>query len=190
MAEFELVIIVLSFIVGFGVNEILSSFVTIARHPDRERVDWIAVAWAMAILVHQFQFWFGTLYVEQALGLSVSVFWLFILLAVLLYLAGGMILPPRRGGSQSSDGDDFDRTGSRALIPLTSYTAIAVIVNGATGLGWTQPPVTLNVVLSLLSLTALMTGRLPVRAAATITYLAVLFWGILFVWSRPGSILA
>ena len=185
MSELELVLIVLSFIVGFGVNEILKGVVKLAKAPDWRSVDWIPVTWAVAILIHQFQFWFGTLYMVEALGLSVAVFWLLIVLAVLLYLAGGLILSSeRKVDARVPDA----RSDLRALIPVTAYTFSAVLLNGGTGLGWLEPPVTMNVGLTVLSLAAFAIGRRAVRTGVTVAYLALLLWGVLFVWSRPGSI--
>lgn len=56
------------------------------------------------------------------------------------------------------------------------------------GFGWTEPEVALNVALTSLSAIAMVVARRSVRAGATITYVAVLVFGILFVGARPGSI--
>jgi hypothetical protein len=188
MSEFELVVIVLSFIIGFGVNEILASLVIVARDPERVRVDWLPIIWALAILCHQFQFWFGTLFLEQSFGLSIGLFWLLVFVAILLYLAGGMILPSRGDPEREGRSGGFDESGIRALLPLTAFTLIATVVNVWAGYGWTDPAVALNVLLTALSGLALVVRRRSIRLGAAVTYAAVLVFGILFVWARPGSI--
>jgi hypothetical protein len=188
VSELELVLIVLSFIVGFGVNEILKGVVAVANAEDRKSVDWIRVAWAGAILIHQFQFWFGALYLVEAVGLSVASFWLLIFLAILLYLAGGLILTSK----DMTDGGEAEvpevAKDLRALLPITLYTFAAVVLNGVTGLGWLEPAVTMNVALTALSGGAFLVQAKAVRVGATVIYLALLMAGVLFVWSRPGSI--
>ena len=188
MSEFELVTIALSFVVGFGVAAILGGFASLLTRPQPVRWDWLPLAWALLVLAEQVMFWFGALYVERTLTLSLGTFWALILLASLLFLAGALILPSNEHRLELALIEDFDRFGIRALIPLAVFQACAAVTNLAAGASPLEPDVYLNLTLAFLALAVFAIRHRTAQRGLTLTYGAILLYGLIFVWARPGAL--
>ncbi len=187
MSEFELVTIALSFIVGFGVTAILAGFVSLLTRPQPVRWDWLPLAWALLVFADLVMFWFGALYVERTIALSLGTFWALILLASLLFLAGSLILPSNEHRLGLPLIDDFDRFGIRALVPISIFQAGAAMTNLAAGASVGEPEVYFNVALAVLAMVVFAVRHRTVQRGVTLLYGAILIYGIMFVWARPGA---
>lgn len=184
MSEFEIVSVVLSFIIGLGVAQILSA-VVFAIHSRRETaLRWGPLLWALAILLFHLNFLFAAFQFYNA-DVTLQGYLLDLLSAVLLFLSGGLILPSE--SRQALEGLDhfFERDGKLALVPLVLFLLVSIPYNILGGL-----PVVASDNLVLLCLVALgaitffFPGRL--RGASTVAFTVLTTYAFFFIWARPG----
>jgi hypothetical protein len=188
MSEFELTTIILSFIVGFGVTGILTSIVALARSGEPIRLDWMPLAWTLGIFIDQVQFWFGVMFLQQVRPLTGAYFWMVILAACLLFLAGGLILPSERRGLPADLLDDFDRFGRRAVAAYGAFCLVAFGLNLYAGVVPFSGPTGVNLALAVCSGVTYGVRHRPLQRAATVLALGLIVFAVLFVSSRPGAV--
>lgn len=112
----------LSFVVGLGATQILASVVGVIRARKEQKVHWLPLAWAASIFIFQVQYWFAIYSVNQGItGWTWSNFLPVLLLAGLIFLSGGLILPSEPSRRSESLIEDFREHGRLALIPLAAY---------------------------------------------------------------------
>ena len=185
MSEFEVITITLSFILGLGITQILSGVVEVIRSPKRGRPDWIPLVWAWLIFLQTMQIWlwmWGDAQVREWTGLWYSAW---VLLASLLFLAGGLILPHQISADGESLGEYFERTGRQALLALSSFMVLAAVVNSITAGPLSMSNILIYVLIPIV-VTVTVSRRRRVRAVGTILYLTILMLGLAFVWAAPG----
>jgi hypothetical protein len=59
MSVLELISVAISIIPGPGITRLLTSFTGLIRARRRVTVHWVPLVWAFAILLIQFQYWWG-----------------------------------------------------------------------------------------------------------------------------------
>jgi hypothetical protein len=188
MTEFELLAIPVSLVLGLGITKMLSAVATLIRNRRQVRFHWLPVAWATWIFLVcvQFFFYMWDLY-EMNVPFTWSVFGPLLWHCVLLFLAAGLVLPGP-GLRQEPDSllEDFQNHGRLALIPFAIVTLDAILNNVLQyGDTWFSEANILNLVFIMLVLIAFFTRKL-MQQTATIALGAVLIYGLMYVWSRPG----
>lgn len=186
MSEIDLILIVLTFIVGFGIAQILDGFSQIARAFPNVKLDVVPVAWALAIFTDQVQFWFGIAH-HQSLNDDPNLFWVFLAMAVFLYLAGSLIFPNSIDNSNLDLADDFDDRGRRALLPFALHIATAAVLNYSQVKSVLHPEVYLNALLLGFVLFGYFATRSRARRVAVASYIVILIYGMVAVFARPGG---
>ena len=186
MSEFEVFSIVLSFILGLGVAQLLSA-VVFAIHSRREMaLRWTPMLWALTIFLFHVNFLFAALWFYSA---DRDFVWYLqdIIAAVLLFLSGGLVLPSESRPLSADLDEFFARDGRLALIPLGIYLAMSVPYNVQGG----TPLLALsNVIMGVLLAFAILAflARDRLRVGATVAFAALTVFGFLFLWARPGAV--
>jgi len=186
MSEFEVFSIVLSFILGLGVAQLLSA-VVFAIHSRREMaLRWTPMLWALAIFLFHVNFLFAALWFYSV---DRDFVWYLgdIISAVLLFLSGGLILPSELRPLSADLDEFFARDGRLALIPLGIFLAMAIPVNLQGGLPLLDPNNVILVFLLAFAVMAFLT-RSRFRVGATCAFAGLTVFAFLFVWARPGAL--
>jgi len=180
MTQFEFLTVALSFVLGLAVTVLLTSFVNAFRSRRKTRMSWLPLAWAVYVLVTQFETWWEIYGLASTEIWSVGSFILLLLVALTLFLAGALILPSGVG-DYPEDLDKYFREDGRwglalvAAFCLTGITANTVLFNlpllGRMNL-WNAFAIGLIAV-------AIAAKRRAVQCAATIAYgvwLGIYLW--------------
>ena len=178
MDSFRWIAVALSLVLGLGVTRLLSAAVAMFRSRGRARLDWLPLAWALCIFVWQIQYWWA---IEELTGLvatwTLARFLLLLALALLLFLAAALVLPPAELSAGESLADSFERDGRFALICLSAYFLLSLVANAWL---WAMPLLSVESATSLaLALVPLgpLVGRSRRRAvASTLGYAALTLW--------------
>ena len=188
MSELDIVTLTLSLILGLSIAQMLGAVAAAIRGRRQHPVNWIPIAWATAIFLYHVQFWFA-IFDIGALTTTWSWDWYapVLLLAVLLFLSGSLILPSRDHEWAEGMQADFEHNGRLALIPAILYVLVWIPVNARMGGDWIHPANILNIVLIALTVVAFAQRTRRYRGIATVAYVLLVVFGMLFVWSRPGS---
>ena len=92
-------------------------------------MDALPFAWAFFVLVYQFDFWWEVYGLSALPTWSVLTFGLLLLLTLLLFLAGGLVLPTGRAEYPADLGDYFRRDGRWGVVTLAAYNLVGSITN-------------------------------------------------------------
>jgi len=187
MTEFEIITITFSFIVGLGVAQLLSSFAAAIRERLEHPLHWLPLVWGFVILIFSVQYWFGLFDLDLEI---VDWSWLWygqlLFLAVALFLAGALILPTRESRVEGGLLADFEVHGRLALLSVTAYILGWMPANARMNDGFLVEANLVNLGLIPFVLVAFAARNLKVRSAATVVFLLVFIYAVLFVWSIPG----
>jgi hypothetical protein len=189
MSEFEIITITLSFIIGLGVAQLLTSFSAAMRARLEHPLHWMPFAWGVPILVFSVQYWFALLGLNQVL---VAWGWLWyaqiLALAIALFLAGAMLLPTRASTAKASLREDFIIHGRYSLLALVFYL-----------LGWIAPNAkmdggnvfseanALNTVMAVLAIIAFKSKDERVWIITTTVFYIVFWYTVLAFYATPGA---
>ena len=190
MSLFEVITITLSVILGLSMSHILWSTIATVRVRHKLKLHWLPFFWAACIFLQHAYYWFAVYSIEQSIdGWSWSWYLQLLLLAVLLFAAGALILPPE---SQRADDlrQDFQQNGRLALIPLAAHQLLWVPTNFRMGNqifpeDLLAPGNFVNFVLFALIVVGFYGKSIFVRAATASLYLAFLIWAQTTLWA-PG----
>jgi hypothetical protein len=119
----------LSFVLGLAVTLLLTSLLAAFRARRKCRTDWIPLAWATYILVFQFDYWWEIYALATVPAWSVGSFVFLLALTILLFLAGGLVLPPVSGEYPTDLGEYFRRDGRWGVAMLGAYALAAAFGN-------------------------------------------------------------
>lgn len=97
MTRFAFLSVALSFVLGLAVTVLLTSLLTAFRARQKTRTSWLPLTWAAYLLVIQFDVWWEVYGLVSMESWSAGAFVLLLLIALLLFAAGGLILPTRLG---------------------------------------------------------------------------------------------
>lgn len=179
---FRWVTVTVSMVLGVGVARPLSSGVAVFRARERVVPDWIPGAWATYIFFAQLQLWWAIIELAQLhepwtlprfLGL--------VSLPLLLYVAAALVLPPEIRHDQRSDlREEFGRDGRWALLALSAYNAVAVVMDRVLwDLRLVSWDAALLLVLVILPLACLLAGRRRIQIVITVLYGAAIIAAVL-----------
>jgi hypothetical protein len=189
MSEFEIITITLSFIIGLGVAQLLSSFGAAVRDRLEHPLHWMPFAWGLMILLFSIQFWFALFDLDSVLS-DWSWLWYsqILALSIALFVAVTLILPTRVSSSTGDLRADFIAHGRYALLALAAYL-----------LGWLSPnakmndsnffiePNALNVAMAIVTLIVFRSRSNRTWLASTIVFFLIFLYAVLFVYSAPGE---
>lgn len=130
MSAFEFISVALSFVLGLGIARLLTSAVNVFRWRSSLELHWVPLAWAAGIFLYQLQYWWAIFELNGMIETwTLMHFGALLGLAILLFVAGTLVLPM----SEPKEGDTlltvFDRDGRWALICLSGYAALGLWVN-------------------------------------------------------------
>lgn len=122
MSQFEIIAITLSFIVGLGIAQLLTSFSEALRSRIDHPLHWMPFAWGIPILLFSVQYWFGLFDLDSTIG-DWNWFWYLQMLgtAICLFMAAALILPPREAATEGGLVRDFTTHGRYSLLALAAY---------------------------------------------------------------------
>jgi hypothetical protein len=189
MSEFEIITITLSFIVGLGVAQLLTSFSAAVRARLEHPLHWMPFAWGAPILVFSVQYWFALLGLDRML---VDWNWLWysqmLGLAIALFLAGALLLPTRASTAKAGLRDDFVVHGRYSLLALSVYLLGWIAPNAKLDDGdvFTESNV-LNSVMVILALIAFKSKVERVWLIATVAFYVVFGYTVLTSYATPGA---
>ena len=122
MSEFEIVAITLSFIVGLGIAQLLTSFSEAIRSRLEHPLHWMPFAWGVPILLLSVQYWFGLFDLNTTIKDWNWLWYLQMLaMAMALFMAAALILPPREAATEGGLVTDFTTHGRYGLLALVVY---------------------------------------------------------------------
>lgn len=188
MTPFEFITVALSFILGLGITQVLLSAIAVFRSRDRVEVDWIPLAWAAIILLWQLQYWWAVFELNTLVhAWTLLHFIALVAMALLLFVAGALVLPsPDQDAAERVRGT-FQRDGRWALIFLSAYFASGLATN------WflfdTSPLTQIGaycVLLSILPLLFLWFDNRSARIAIVIIEIPLTVWVAAFVVSAAS----
>ena len=93
MTPFEFLTVALSFVLGLAVTLLLTSLLAAFRARRQTRMSWLPLTWAGYVLVLQFDVWWEVFGLSSLEQWTVGAFVLLLLVALLLFAAGGLVLP-------------------------------------------------------------------------------------------------
>ena len=129
MTAFEFLSVALSFVLGLAVTLVLTSLLAAFRARRETELDWLPFAWAGYVLAYQFQYWWAIFELSSRPQWSVGTFGLLLLLAVILFLAGGVVLPTGSARYPSSLSNHFQEDGKWGVVALAVYLLAAGVAN-------------------------------------------------------------
>jgi len=191
MSGFELVTITFSFVIGLGVAQILSA-ASFAMRERRERpLHWLPLSIAGAIFLAHVQFWFALFGINTVVPeWTWTSYGPLLMLAVLLFLSGGTVLPPSGSTGSLSLLEDFETRGKLSLLLLAIYMIGWIPLNvwfdeGGPNFSWTFSGVWFNLLIATSLLVAYRAKDPTTRDSAVLIFLALQVLGVLFVWATP-----
>ena len=130
MSPFEFISVALSFILGLGVTRLLSSAVLVFRVRRRIGMAWMPLVWASVIFFWQLQYWWAVIELEAIVQTwTVLQFGTLVILALLLFVAGALVLPSTELEEPTTLQEAFERDGRWALLFLATYFGASVWAN-------------------------------------------------------------
>lgn len=189
VSDIEIVTLTYSFVLGLGIAQILGAASAAIRDRRSRPLHWMPLAFAAAIFFLHIQYWFvltdyDAFVIDDWTWASYGAF---LLVAVVLFLAGGIVLPTP--GAESTDAliDDFEKNGKLSLLFVAAYQLFWVPGNAMWD-GWLSIAVWYNLALTVPLLVAYFARPGPLRNAAAALYFAALAFALLFIWSTPADI--
>ena len=132
MSAFEYFSVALSFVLGLGVTRLLLGVVHVFLARRRQQVHWIPLAWAASIFIYQVQFWWALFELNAALpAWTHAAFVTLMAHALLLFVAGTLILPGSDRHAHDSLLGYFEEDGRWALLAIACYSGLSYWTNWA-----------------------------------------------------------
>jgi len=129
MTAFEFLSVALSFVIGLAVTYLLTSLLSLIRERRTCRPDWLPLLWAFYVFGYQVQYWWAFFELSRTETWSLKVFLALLLYAVLLFTAGGLVLPNDAAGHSEGLRVYFERDGRLGVLVLNVYLLIGPIFN-------------------------------------------------------------
>ena len=122
MSQFEIIAITLSFIVGLGIAQLLTSFSEAIRSRIDHPLHWMPFAWGVPILLFSVQYWFGLFDLDGTIE-DWTWFWYLqmLVMAIAIFMAAALVLPPRKTVAKGGLLEDFTTHGRYSLLALVVY---------------------------------------------------------------------
>ena len=186
MTAFEFLSVALSFVLGLAVTLVLTSLLAAFRARHTTRMDWLPFVWAGFVVTYQFQYWWAIFELSALPEWSVATFGVLLLLAIILFIAGGVILPSGTTEYPADLGDYFREDGRWGVFAIACYGIAGTLGNlllFETPLVDVLNAVQLGTVLIALVVAASSSRR--VQVGGTLAFGVLL--GIGVVLATPGS---
>lgn len=174
MSNFPIVATVLSMILGLSVTRLLLGALTVFRIRRVAKPDWVALVWAVMLFTMQLQFWWAVnalSAVKQTF--SFLEFLLLVMLTLSLFVTAAL-LPSRSEDEQNGLRVYFEQDGRYALLSLSTYLCLGLIVNVTL---FEASPVALcgllDVIMIVLPIGAFMARSRKTYAAITLIYVPI-----------------
>ncbi len=185
MTPFEFVSVALSFVLGLGITRLLLASVHIFHTRRNVKFHWVPIVWALSIFLIQIQYWWAIFELSDRIEIWTALhFGTLLLLALMLFVAGAVVLPTTTDVDSESLLDNFDRNGRWALLFLVGYSTMGLWANwylfGMSPISYIGG---LVVVLIFMPLTYLLVRNRRLQGAITVMYLIVTVW--IIVESSP-----
>ena len=189
MSDIEVVTLTYSFVLGLGIAQILSSASAAIRNRIQRPLHWLPLAFAAAIFLLHIQYWFVLVdYDAYVIGdWTWGTYGPFLGVAVVLFLAGGIVLPTPGAESGDSLIDDFEKNGKLSMLFVAAYQLFWVPGNAMWD-GWLSVAVWYNVALTIPLLIAYYARPGSLRNATASLYFIALAFALLFIWSTPADV--
>ena len=130
MTSFEYFSVALSFVLGLGVTRLLLGGISVFRARRRQRVNWIPIVWAVSIFLFQIQYWWAVFELKELIEVwTHGAFATLLSAAVLLFIAGALILPASANQERESLFEYFDQDGRWALLAIAAYAVLSMWAN-------------------------------------------------------------
>lgn len=130
MSAFEFISVALSFVLGLGIARLLTAAVNVFRRRDEIEIHWMPLVWAVSIFMFQIQFWWTIFDLSDSVEQWTLLRFVSLLgMAMLLFVAGALVLPASGTGRHSNLLRDFEHDGRWALIFLLAYFTASLWVN-------------------------------------------------------------
>lgn len=129
MTPFEFLSVALSFVLGLAVTLLLTSMLRVFRARKRLRLDGITFAWVIYIFVFQIQYWWAIFELSALPQWTLQMFALTLVLAIILFVAGGLILPSSFGEYPHDLREYFAEDGRWGVVALASYGVAGIVGN-------------------------------------------------------------
>ena len=169
MSHFEFVSVALSIVIGLALALLLTSSLALFKARRSVRLHWIPFLWASYIFVSQIQIWWAIYGLSILDTISGYTFMILLIMAILLFIAGGLVLPNNSRQMKVSLLEYFQNDGRWGVLAYTTFWLIAFIGNlSVFGLPFWDPANITLFILIALALWAFRTRR--TLAIATIIY--------------------
>ena len=130
MSTFEFVTGALLIIVGLGITQLLTRLADLFMHRHESKPHWIPLVWAIIVFVYQMQFLWSAFELSSLIETwTATSFVLLIIYALILFLAGVLVVPSRRSVETTDAFDFFMKHGRWSLLALLFYQVWATLVN-------------------------------------------------------------
>ena len=129
LTAFEFLSVALSFVLGLAVTLLLTSLLAAFRARRTTRMDWLPFVWAGFVLTYQFQYWWAIFELSALPEWSVATFGVLLLLAVILFIAGGVILPSGATEYPADLSDYFLQDGRWGVVAIACYGIAGALGN-------------------------------------------------------------
>ncbi len=171
MTHFEFLSVALSFVLGLAVTVLLSSMLIAFRARRKTRMSWLPLTWAAYVLVIQFDVWWEVYGLVSMESWSAGAFVLLLLIALLLFAAGGLVLPTGLGDYPEDLGEYFQEDGRWAVAVVAAFQAASMIANTALfGVGVFGPMNMWNALAIAITVVVIGVKRRVIQGGATIAF--------------------
>ena len=181
MTAFEFFSVALSLVLGLGLARLLlgGRYVFLSRR--RLTLHWVPIAWALSIFVFQIQYWWAIFALESSVETwTHGKFVTLLLAAILLFIAGALVLPTSANDEQESFLEYLAQHGRWALLALAAYAALSMWVNWF--LFQTSPfsmVGAIGLIVGVIALAAFLATDQRLRGVLTVSFLFVAVLGYL-----------
>lgn len=179
MTAFEFLSVALSFVLGLAVTLVMTSLLAAFRARGESKFHGLSFVWAGFVLVYQFQYWWAIYELAAVPVWTVGTFGMLLLLAVILFLAGGLILPTGHSTYPRDLGEYFRRDGRWGVFALATYSVVGTggnVLLFDTAL--TSPLHMIQIGAAATSLTVVLSERPAVQWVATAVFGVLLATGV------------
>jgi hypothetical protein len=177
MSAFEFLSVAFSFVIGLSVTYLLSSALSLFRAREICKPDWLPLLWALYILLAQIQFWWAIYELSSIEKWSLAAFLSTLFYSLLLYTAGGLILPHKAESERNGLRQYFEKDGRLGVVVLNIFITVSPIFNSLFFNTELSNPVNLFIIAEgLLGLSILL---LKTRRAQVIH---AVVWGTIYIY--------
>ncbi len=180
MTHFEFLSVALSFVLGLAVTVLLTSLLTAFRNRRKTRMSWLPLTWAAYLLAIQFDIWWEVYGLVSMESWTAGAFVLLLLIAVLLFAAGGLILPTGLGDYPEDLDEYFQHDGRWAVAIVAAFHITAIIANTALfDVDIFGPMNIWNIVAIVITVVVIGAKQRSIQGAASIVYGV---WFCVYLW--------